>query len=215
MINSYYSSYSLEYYEVGAVYSFYTRKGDRFAPVADDELIEKYAAKLDKVEQDKGSYPPKTGKFSNLMRTCGVVVEKIAGDKNGKLDKIRFMIKLIDEDGVIGYGTKLYAVNYRGVETDGWEAMPVETELFDGCFYVGTGQKEPASKRASHGGKGKVELDESTDSKGRVSLDEDNSPGSKKSGSKSKTNKAQVKSSTGVTIDENVDSETGRVTIDE
>lgn len=194
MISSYYSSYSLEYYEVGTVYSFYVRKGEKYAVAADENLIEKYADKLAKVEEDKESYPS-VGRFSNLVRTCGVVVEKIMGA--GNLDKIRFMIKLVDENGNIQYGTKLYVVNYRGVSTDGWEAMPVQTTLVDGQFCAGNEAKTKPVRKS--GTKGAVTLDEVRET-GRVTLDEE---------VQGKTNKVEVKADkagrkkvSGVTVDD-------------
>lgn len=200
MINSYYSSYSLEYYEVGSVYSFYVRKGARPVEAAEDDMIDKYAKKLDSLEEDHDEYPL-TGKFSNLIRIGGVVVEKIKGNGNDKIDKIRFMIKVVDENGSVKYGTKLYAVNYRGIETDGWEAMPVQTELKVNKVYIGT---EPTKRPGSAG---RVVIDEGKDITGRVTIDDGNTKDTKKATTGAKTGK---KSTTGPTVDDI----TGRVTVD-
>lgn len=204
MINSYYSSYSLEYYEVGSVYSFYIRKGGRPVEAAEDDMIDKYAKKLDDLEEDHDEYPL-TGKFSNLIRIGGVVVEKIKGNGNDKIDKIRFMIKVVDENGSVKYGTKLYAVNYRGIETDGWEAMPVQIELKGDKKYKGTETKIGGT--ASAGGAGRVTIDNNKNIIGRVTSADGDTKETKKATSGTKTVK---KSTTGVTTDD----KTGRVTVD-
>lgn len=136
MLDSYYASYPLEYYELGTAYSFYARKTTKYKP-ANPDNIEKFSVALNVVEEDNDSYP--YSKFSSYcIRICGVVVEKIKGNNVGHKDRIRVMFQNVDENGVIEYVENLYVVNYAGVETDGWEAMTVQTAIqeaiIDGTF---------------------------------------------------------------------------------
>lgn len=205
MMASYYAAYSLEYYEVGTVYSFYARKGDKYAPLSEDETVKKYAKKLDNIEEDLDVYPP-SGKFSNLMRLCGVVIEKIQGDGKGSHDKIRVMFKLVDAAGEIVYGEKLYVVNHSGIETDGWEALPVQIYVGAGSFYVGGNSTEVAPKASSKKSdkKGGITLDEGADVKGRITVDDEKTEGTsaEKSSEKKITGKITIDETTGVTLDE-------------
>lgn len=198
MLNSYYSSYPLEYYEIGTVYSFYARKTTKYKP-ANPDNITRFSAVLNTVEADNDSYP--YSKFTlYCIRTSGVVVEKIKGDGAGKKDKIRVMFQNVDEDGVIEYVENLYVVNHHeGVETDGWEAMAVQPIIQEA-----TVDGEPA-KPVKSGTTG-VTIDDTTKVTG-ATIDDGKAP-SKKPPVKKPSGKAQGKTGatvddvTGVTLDE-------------
>lgn len=216
MIASYYASYSLEYYEVGEVYSFYARKGDKYAPLADNEIVKRYSKKLDKLEEDFEEYPL-YNKFTHLIRLCGVVVGKIQGNGTGIQDKIRVMFKLVDDAGEIIYGEKLYAVNYKGIETDGWEALPVQTYVGACSFFVGTNKVEVV--KVQDGKQGRVILDADFSRQGRITLDvKDETGGAKKVFSQnSKQGRVTLDVKDEIDVDKKIlsqDGKQGRITLD-
>lgn len=197
MLNSYYASYPLEYYEIGTAYSFYARKTTKYKP-ANPDNIKRFSVALNSVEEDNDSYP--YSKFSSYcIRACGVVVEKIKGNGNGHKDKIRVMFQNVDEDGVIEYVENLYVVNHTSVETDGWEAMAVQTVIQEATV-VGA----PA-KPVKFGTTG-VTIDDTTKVTGATIDDGRSSP--KKTVAKKLSGKTQGKTGatvddvTGVTLDE-------------
>lgn len=215
MIASYYASYSLEYYEIGEIYSFYARKGDKYAPLADNEIVKRYSKKLDELEEDFDEYPH--AKFTQLVRLCGVVVGKIQGNGTGIQDKIRVMFKLIDDAGEIIYGEKLYAVNCKGIETDGWEVLPVQTYVGAGSFFVGTSSVEGV--KVQEGKQGRVTFDGDLSRQGRITLDVKNETGfSKKVFSQdSKQGRITLDVKDEVDADKKIilqDGQQGRVTLD-
>ena len=198
MIDSYYASYSLEYYEEGHVYSFYMKKGEKLLDVANEESVKKFAKRLENLEEDHDSYPP-AGIFTCCQRACGVVVEKIQGNNNGSYDKIRVMFKAISEEGEVSYKEKSYVVNYTGVSSDGWDRLPVQTYITAESIVTVTGGSSKS---------GRVTVDD-TKGPGRVTVDDEKNAGEKedngKSGSKTSNNgsgKVTVDDVTGVTLDE-------------
>ncbi len=193
MIDSYYASYPFEYYEIGKVYSFYARKNTVYK-IADEANVKKYAKKLKGIPLDTDKYPE--NRFSGFcQRACAVVVDKIRGD--GSNEKIRVMFQGVDEDGKIIYVEKLYVVNYAGIETDGWEAMPVSPVLYNINVDKDDYKSQTSGKKSVSGGElSKKTTDSSLDKK--VSR--------------------PIEVETGITVDEEtgvtVDEETG-VTVDE
>lgn len=214
MIKNYISSYSLDYYEEGEVYSIYIRKGHQFAEGADGIISETYKAKLEKAEQEIDFSTEPASESWYLTRTIGVVTEKIpANKKKGTRDRVRFLIKLVDDYGEIYYGSKTYVANYeKGVETDGWEKHTRIVPVEDGKFYLGNKKKNEsdyivADKPGKASG---ITIDEGNIA-GRVTVDNDSDPGSSTKNRKGdasgvtideKTTKPKSKKAAGVTVDD-------------
>ena len=135
MVDSYYSTYPLEYYEEGIVYSFYVKKSVFYQnslsgiAFASEQQIKKYGKFIDAMEDDNAQYFPE-GAYRYLYRLYGVVVGKEIADKN-KNAKIIVMFKVDRGQYVI----KKYVVNFhKGVACDGLEVLApkVKYPFFDG-----------------------------------------------------------------------------------
>ena len=130
-IESYNSSYSLAYYEIGAVYSFYGKTSTKGTPASSDD-IQKYASILDAlaVEEQESAIKPvnesgvTAAGHGLLNRFYAVVIEKIKSDSNAYI-----VVMLCNKhNGRAEYYTRKYAVNH-GCVTDGKDLMPSSTYL--------------------------------------------------------------------------------------
>lgn len=170
IIESYNASYSLEYYEIGKVYSFYAKKGisqyKETAVPASVETINQFARSFRDLEDDSFQYSP-DGAFGDLIRFYGVVVAKESGDGNGRHDRIIVMIHQPSQDeDVPQYGLKAYVVNYQGIWTDNREILAPKASVEQGSFkykqdflyaYDGSAKPEPAGGHGE-GGHGPITI---------------------------------------------------------
>ena len=130
MVDAYYSTYPLEYYKEGTVYSFYVKKNTFYsipwpgAAMASDDQVKKFSKFLVAMKDDTDQYSP-AGSFSYLYRLYGVVVGKEQVEAAGKIFcRILVMFKANGQ-----YVVKKYEVNYSGVECDGLEVLAPKAEF--------------------------------------------------------------------------------------
>lgn len=129
-IESYNASFSLSYYKVGTVYSFYGTSNMNNTTPASPDQISRYSDKLIALEQEEASNAIKpitrgtasTNRRSGMSRYYAVVVDKVSSPKSPGI-----IVMYINRDsGETAFLLKKYVVSHP-VHLDGKDLMPVST----------------------------------------------------------------------------------------
>lgn len=130
-IESYNSSYPLDYFKTVTIYSFYGKAYAKGTP-ATSEAIRKYASILNRLVVEEQERTNKSVKGFNKAGSCldcltcfyAVVIEKVKSDSNAYI-----VVMLCNKyNGRTEYYTKKYSVNH-GCATDGKDLMPLSAYL--------------------------------------------------------------------------------------
>lgn len=120
-INNYNSTISLSQYTIGDTYAFYVRNDTlrRFSK-ADKNTVNRYAPLLTEAIKVNKINLENSGRWLNLTRIVGVIVNKHKAADSRDVDKITVMFQYGDDNYVL---TK-YAVGYHEVMANGKEDVP-------------------------------------------------------------------------------------------
>ena len=113
-IKNYNSTKSLSNYTLGGAYTFYVHNLnlDRLTS-ANEETVKKYSSQLTEIALDN-SYSHNDGKYLNLTRVIGIVVEKHKAKTEKDIDKITVMFRTDDDRYVLNK----YVVNTNNIFTN-------------------------------------------------------------------------------------------------
>lgn len=119
IIKNYNSTNLLSDYTIGNAYTFYVHNLNLGSLVnANEKTIKKYSSILTEISNDN-SYAYNNGKYLNLTRAIGVVVDKHKANNYKDIDKITVMFKT-DERYVIN----TYVVNSTDIFTNNKNSVP-------------------------------------------------------------------------------------------
>ena len=124
-VKNYNSTQSLSYYNLGGAYIFYIHNFNlERLTNANNETITKYSHLLTEiVNEDYYSY--KNGKYLNLTRVIGIVVEKHKAKNEKDIDKITVMFRTDDNRHVLNK----YVVNTHDIFTNNKDFISPSTVL--------------------------------------------------------------------------------------
>lgn len=114
-IKTYNSKKALSDYKKGEVYAFYVHNTNlKKLEQADETTVSKYSSALSKFIEDNRIDINNTGKYLNMTRVIGVVVDKFKAIGSNDIDKITVMFKTVDNK----YLLNKYATGYCDVFTN-------------------------------------------------------------------------------------------------
>lgn len=120
IIKNYNSTNLLSDYTIGNAYTFYVHNLNLGSLAnANEKTIKKYSSILTEISNDN-SYAYNNGKYLNLTRAIGVVVDKHKANNYKDIDKITVMFKTDDERYVIN----TYVVNSTDIFTNNKNSVP-------------------------------------------------------------------------------------------
>ena len=124
-IKNYNSTKSLSNYTLGGAYTFYVHNFNlERLTNANEETVKKYSSQLTEIAHDD-YYSHNNGKYLNLIRVIGIVVEKLEAKDDKDIDKITVMFRTDDDRYVLNK----YGVNSHDIFTNNKDSVPPSAVL--------------------------------------------------------------------------------------